>query len=1257
MGTINQIKAKLLELEGGKFQRLCDDWLHRKGYENINAIGMSQINDRVVKGTPDSLLIQSNGQYIFAEYTVQQNRLVQKLQKDISKCFDEKKTGILNKQISEIIICYLDKLSTHEINHLNSLCLNNEVKLSLYGIDTLALSIQNNFPVLSELYLGLSLDTGQLLSIDDFVNRYGKNEFTTSIDNKILFQSEALKQCAYFLEEGRFLLISGSSGVGKTLFSVELLKIIKNQTPQLKVYCIFDKGADLNRDITAYFSEPGDYLIFIDDANRLDNRLDYILHYLNELDNTRTFRIIATVRDYAREPVITKVSQYTQINEHIIQPLSDEQIKKLIIELFDIKNSEYQLRIQEIAKGNARLAIMAAKVAIKTQQIESIQNVTSLYDDYFGQNESVKDIIENKKLMTTACAISFFRKIDKLNDSQMSYVQNVFGIQIDEFWEFVNILNKKELVDLYEDEVVRISDQVLSTYLFYLSVFEKKIIPFSKIVNNFYPELNNKIVDALNPIISAFDHKKIANEIKREIQDIFNEISKCKVSDDAIKFLNSFWFALPTESLIYAKNAIYEMQPMEIDWEKEVFEETKEELKETSIIKLLSYFRYYGVDELKISFGLLLEFLEKSQESLGSIIKELIETYNFKSNDKRYGYFVQTHVIKTLIERMNDGGNYLFTRLFILVAKFYLKVEHREYQWTRDDNVNFITFRLSPDEYLLPLREKIIKNLSNLLVSEKYNSLVLEVFQDFSSHLIYEGKEMAIADLKYIKDYLIENLNQSELSHCQILQDICDHLESFNIEFPLEWRTQFKNPVLELSNLLIDDRHDRRKLEMGYKEYNQYCYQRLVEYFTVFTQPMFIDFMENCVILNRFLSGRERDYSLKEGIITSLQALADIHPEIFSGIISSYLDYDDIFELNPNLIILKLVKKLPVSDVWILINSKKYKNKKLWCSVYFSLMPVEYITKEEVKSLLLHLDTTPSTQLPHSIEFLTKYRVIDKDIFPKVARTLVTKSYSEANYARPLGWIFYKDSEVFGSWFEIFQTDEELLYDVYIAAFKVNSDFDHSGEALDLLMAKNSNFLKRVVDCIYENERSLSLNSNIPELNFLWQRQSFLKDIEDYAKYIYNKEKDLFSIPTRLFRKLFLKGIQKPNENKLTEKKEEFIKYTITKNIDNFQYVCFIFSAANSMREKLKIELLDIFLKNNNNFEDFKTLECGYGLWVRGWSGSKVPILEREKNYLEKILPLLSTADLLEHKAYIEKRIEFKINEIEIEKKRDFLGN
>lgn len=81
MGTINQIKSKLLELEGGAFQRLCDDWLFRKGYENINAIGMMQTTDRVVKGTPDCLIIQTDGNYVFSEYTVQQDRLAKKIRR------------------------------------------------------------------------------------------------------------------------------------------------------------------------------------------------------------------------------------------------------------------------------------------------------------------------------------------------------------------------------------------------------------------------------------------------------------------------------------------------------------------------------------------------------------------------------------------------------------------------------------------------------------------------------------------------------------------------------------------------------------------------------------------------------------------------------------------------------------------------------------------------------------------------------------------------------------------------------------------------------------------------------------------------------------------------------------------------------------------------------------------------------------------------------------------------------------------------
>jgi DNA polymerase III delta prime subunit len=1254
MGTINQIKSKLLELEGGSFQRLCDDWLYRKGYKNINAIGMMQMTDRVVKGTPDSLVIQPDGKYVFSEYTVQQDDLAKKLKDDIDKCFNEKKTGISCEKISEIIICYLGRLTTHEISHLKGICEDKGVKINLNGLDSISLSIQNCYPVLSEKYLGLPLDSGQLLSVDYFIIRYGKNGFTTTIDNEILFQDDALNQGIEHLEKGNFLLVSGPVGVGKTLFSVNLSKMVESKYPEMKVYCVFDKGADLHRDITAYFSEPGEYLLFVDDANRLDNRLDYILHYLNEHDEKRTFKIIATVRDYARDSVVQKVSNYTYLNEQAINPLTDEQINELIVNLFDIKNSEYQQRIQEIAGGNPRLAIMASRIALRTKQVESIKNVTSLYDDYFGQNESVKEVVENEKLIVTACAISFFRKIDKLNNFHMSFVQNVFGIQAEEFWEYVTILHNNELVDLYEDEVVKISDQVLSTYLFYLAVFEKERISFSLIVNNFYPDFKRKIVDALNPVISAFDHKIIVSKIRSQILAIFEVVSSTKTEIDALEFLNSFWFALPTESLIFAKNMIYNAPEVDIDWTTETFKESKNEISEVSLVRLLCNFRYFSESELKISCDLMLKYLEKSKDSLGYVIRALTDNYNFKSNDWRFGYATQKLVVDKLSERMDGGSNYLFTRLFILAAKCLLKVEYREHQSTRGNAISIITFRLTPDEHLLPIRESLFIGLSGLIGNCEYKQLIYETLREYVNHLRFDGKEMVVADFPLIKNYIVAVLDKSKLSHCLLMEKLCEHLEALDIDFPEQWKSDFTNSSLQLSNLLLENRNERRMLEMGYEEYSQYRHQCLVEYFSELSLDAFRLFIEQCHALQDSLTGRERDYLLKTGIDMSLSAIADAHPNIFSDVISIYLDYDDLFELNPKSIISNLFKTVPPTEVWNLINSKDYRWKKWWRSFYFSQLPEAEISTNSAVLLLEYISDTPSNELlPDGIEFLTKYQVVDDDIFSKVARILVSRSVEDENYARPLGSLYNEHSNLFGLWFDVFKSDKELAFDAYLAAFKIDKYFDCSGEALDLLTAQNKDFLFRLIDEVYEEESWPSLYTNMPELDFLWQRDSFIEDVERYAIYVYRKEKDSYRTHDNIFKKLFTKEKGKPESEELTLKKGNFIKHTISKNISDINYVCFIFAAAIFMDEEFRRELLSSFLDLNCSFEDFQKIE--YELRTTSCSGSRVPILEREKNYLISILPLLNSVDLLEHRAYVEKQIECKIKNIESEKKRDFL--
>jgi hypothetical protein len=60
-------------------------------------------------------------------------------------------------------------------------------------------------------------------------------------------------------------------------------------------------------------------------------------------------------------------------------------------------------------------------------------------------------------------------------------------------------------------------------------------------------------------------------------------------------------------------------------------------------------------------------------------------------------------------------------------------------------------------------------------------------------------------------------------------------------------------------------------------------------------------------------------------------------------------------------------------------------------------------------------------------------------------------------------------------------------------------------------------------------------------------------------------------------------------------------------------------------------------------------------LSIRSWSGSRVPVLEKEKEFLLKLWPIFTTVKFINHKAYIEKQIDHKIGCIENEKKRDFL--
>jgi len=94
MSIIESIKQKILQLDAGTFQNLCDSYLCKKGYSNMVSLGGEAGTCKTTYGTPDTYFYTSEGKYVFVEYTTQMKNLFNKIKSDIEKCLDISKTGI-----------------------------------------------------------------------------------------------------------------------------------------------------------------------------------------------------------------------------------------------------------------------------------------------------------------------------------------------------------------------------------------------------------------------------------------------------------------------------------------------------------------------------------------------------------------------------------------------------------------------------------------------------------------------------------------------------------------------------------------------------------------------------------------------------------------------------------------------------------------------------------------------------------------------------------------------------------------------------------------------------------------------------------------------------------------------------------------------------------------------------------------------------------------------------------------------------------
>lgn len=120
----------------------------------------------------------------------------------------------------------------------------------------------------------------------------------------------------------------------------------------------------------------------------------------------------------------------------------------------------------------------------------------------------------------------------------------------------------------------------------------------------------------------------------------------------------------------------------------------------------------------------------------------------------------------------------------------------------------------------------------------------------------------------------------------------------------------------------------------------------------------------------------------------------------------------------------------------------------------------------------------------------------------------------------------------------------------------------------------------------------------------------------------------------------------------LQDRQDKLLKRLIENRHQDIEFMQFVFNVITQLSYERRCSFIDLFIENNKKFEDFEKLPIEPNFW--SWEGSAVPMYQGRIEYFESLLPLLNTVDFLQHKQYIERKIQCLREKIEWEKKKDF---
>lgn len=1254
MNTITQVENALKAINQASFQTLVNHLLYLQGNKFIGAPGAVVGKEKTSKGTPDSFFVNEE-KYIFVECTTQERlgeskSFFEKLSKDIDHCFKEDVTTIEKEKIEKVILACNEKISAEEYKLLNT-------KVKSYNPDTKfeVLNIQNlpllifDIPKLAEEYLSIQIVKGDIYTLEEFLLKTEKG-LQPSLTNEFIGREEELKNSIEALKKYDILLLSGGAGVGKSKLAVKILEELSrdNYVPIV----IQSSGVSLWDDYQHLFLPGKQHIILFDDANKSIKNLTYLLSKI-EVSQSYSVKVIVTSRDYVKKQVSLTLDNYSY-KEFNIPEFKDEEIGKIIVAaLPNLQyHSDIKRKIVDLAKGNARVALMATYSVTPDSETNYLSSPVLLYEKYFKKISEEIGIFNNPIILKSLALVSFFGVLDRNNEELKTILSNKFDIDWNELWTSIMELHNSEILDVYSNEIVKVSDQVLATYAFYKCFIDDKsaVINYAEWIATFIEKFSSRIRVTLIDVNNTFVYYHIRDLVLPHLNEVIKQI---KSDEELYAFYNLFWFYKGRDCLLYLKKWIENLPQEEYPETLKFSYVHNDHTYATKHFELLKSFWNHPNELFKPSLELTLALLNKQPSRLPEILKFIHEDFKYKLEDREHGYLRQNLLLDILLDdKLNNVQKTFANGIFLNLSEALLGWHYTEFGSAKGHAFTIYNFDLYKSDELIKLRERILNQVYHLFESE--NVQVQKTLQQ----IIYPGgdidKSIYVEELPIYQKLISEKLDNKQYAHCKFVSILAKHLTEAGTAYSESWNEFIESDIRKLSKFLKPDWEYRegKSIQESEKEKRQE--------FEAFVKATDWQSLEKFLLNIDALYKQQKDnngWHIESAVTDIYISIARKNKSEFENALRLFFSGKVLFPLRATVINIALLENIMTGkELLDIMSDYEFQGKPYWESVLITMLPEEQVNDVFLK-LLINTFLKPDEYIYiHRMLDYLKYEAIfeeykkenpeleNHNIITYLTSIILTKTRKTR---RDFGFDFCADCSSY------FTKHPQLLKEAYWAQYEIDSHFDHKGRELKVLLDLDKNFIN---DSLKNGKIGLGYSSNLRlekiNTSTLWEYEEYEELIEDLLLTALEKEQYTFIIEKDIYSLFSFRNV---NEDRTGKAKSLIIKLT-QKHSNNEKIVLMLIEVVYHNFNGWFIEYFREFLLINKDVALTRKINFGRS---ESWSGSRVPLIQKKIEFYQDILKMINALpnilDYSEHIDYFEQKIGWKKKEIEDEQRRDFM--